>query len=403
MTTHTELDKSALIDPQTWRAGVPHTLFDALREQEPISWNEPETGGYWSLTRHKDIAQVSKDHERFTVERGDLYPRPNAETLAVQRDMLTLIDPPNHTRLRKLAAKSFTPRVIAKLEEWVREVIRGVLTDVSDKSEFDFMHDVAARIPGLVIASMLGIGDENGRETIVSCATDVFAMDQPDGQERHVRGLQNLAAFLFQVREDKRAHPGDDIMSALNEARDDNGQALTDMEYVKFVSLLTLAGFETTHTLMGQGMRILLEEPRINDVVREAVENDATRDAVEELLRVVCPVNYFARTAKEDVQIGDQVIKEGEMVLQWFAAANRDPEVFLNPHEFDLNRTPNPHMAFGGGGVHHCLGNHIARLETKILLEEMYSRQMKLEIAGEPRRGANIFVNQILSLPVRHV
>ena len=118
---------------------------------------------------------------------------------------------------------------------------------------------------------------------------------------------------------------------------------------------------------------------------------------------MVSPVNYFARTAKEDVLVGGQMIKEGEMVLQWFAAANRDPSVFANPHKFDLTRNPNPHMAFGGGGVHHCLGNHIARLETKILLEELYSGQIQLELSGQPQRGANVFVNQILSLPVRNV
>ncbi|MGY4101848.1 cytochrome P450 [Nocardia sp. R16R-3T] len=398
-TIHT-IEVSDLVDPRAWIAGVPHGTFADLRANAPISWHEPETGGYWALTKHRDIAQISQDYARFTVERGDLYPPPPPETLEAQRNMLTVTDPPQHTRLRKLVSKSFTPRVVKRFDGWIREVVRDVLNEVQDKDEFDFAQDVAIRIPGLVIAAILGVDDQAGREAILSSAIDVFSMDAEDGMQRHYRGLQSLAAFVFERREVKRREPGDDLMSALNTATDDHGVLLTDEEYMKFVSVITLAGFETTGTLMSQAMRMMVEDPTVAQSVHTAIGAGQTRLAVEEFLRMVTPINYTARTALEDVEVGGQLIREGQTVLQWFTSANRDEDVFHDPDRYLVDRSPNPHMAFGGGGVHHCLGNHIARLETQILFEELHERNVSLKLAGDPVRPASLFTNQLSSLPV---
>ncbi|KAA9160526.1 cytochrome P450 [Amycolatopsis acidicola] len=390
-----------LTDPNVWLEGVPHDTFDRLRREEPVSWHEPETGGYWALTRQADIAAVSKDQEHFTSTQGDLYPFPPPEVLAEQADMMMLMDPPDHTRLRKLVQKSFTPRVVSKFDSWIREVVVRVLDDAAKLEKFDFIHEIASRVPGLVIAAILGIDRDEDRDYVVECATDVFAVNEPNGMERHVRGLQNMAGFAAKMREIKREHPADDMITALNDARDDAGRPLADGEYMKYVVLLTMAGFETTHTAIGQAMRLMLENPEIDAEIRAAIGRGESGAAVEELLRYITPINYFARVATSDVEIGGKTVRKGQMVLMFYPAANRDPEVFTDPHRFDVTRSPNQHMAFGGGGVHHCMGNHVARLEVKIFLEEFVARQEKLVLDGAPVRGANLFVNQVLALPVR--
>jgi cholest-4-en-3-one 26-monooxygenase len=401
MTVDLGLRATELTDPETWRAGVPHELFDAQREQEPLALLEPGTGPYWSLTRHADIAAASRDHEHFTVTRGSYYPLPTPEVLESQRGMLLLMDPPDHTRLHRLVVKSFTPRVVSKFDGWVREVVIGVLDSVADRSEFDFIPDVAAQIPGLVTAAMLGIPDAADRQVVVECAKDVFAIDAPDGHERHIRGQQRLAALIMRLLAEKADNPDGDLISSLNAVRSANDGQLSEIECVKYLALLTLAGFETTHTLLGQAMRLMMEDASIAAKVRAAYEADNTSGAVEELLRFVSPVNYFARTATADVELGGRTIAEGDVVVLWYAAGNRDPEIFPDPHTFDPTRSPNRHMAFGGGGIHHCMGNHVARLEIRIFLEEFFRRGEVLVPGGEAVRGANMFVNQLVSLPVR--
>jgi cytochrome P450 len=229
----------------------------------------------------------------------------------------------------------------------------------------------------------------------------VFAIDAPDGHERHIRGQQNLAGLIMRLLAEKGENPDGDLISSLNAVRAANDGQLSEIECIKYLALLTLAGFETTHTLLGQAMRLMMEDESIAAKIRGAYDAGDTSGAVEELLRYVSPVNYFARSATSDVELGGKTIKEGDVVVLWYAAGNRDPEVFANPHEFDPTRSPNRHMAFGGGGIHHCMGNHVARLEIKIFLEEFFRRGEVFRSGGEPVRGANMFVNQLLSLPVR--
>jgi cholest-4-en-3-one 26-monooxygenase len=400
MTVDLELRATELTDPETWRIGVPHDIFDAQRATDPIAWNEPASGGYWSLTRHADIAAVSKDHRNFTVTRGSFYPLPAPDVLESQQGMLLLMDPPDHTRLHKLVIKSFTPRVVAKFDDWIREVVHEVLDKVADRDSFDFITEVAGQIPGLVTAAILGISEAVDRQTVVRCADDIFSIDAPDGHDRHIRGQHDLAALVMRMLAEKGQNPNDDIISALNAVRASGDGQLSEIECVKYVALLTLAGFETTHTLLGQAMRLMLEDPRADAVIRETCAAGNVSDAVEELLRFVTPVNYFSRSANADVELGGKRISEGDVVVLWYTAGNRDPDVFDDPHRFIPARRPNRQMAFGGGGIHHCMGAHVARLEIKIFLEEFLRRGEHLVSGGPAVRRANMFVNQLAELPV---
>jgi cytochrome P450 len=400
VTTDVDHTTLPLTDPSTWLAGVPHATFDALRAKTPVARQDGPFGPYWSLTRHEDIAAVTRDQKSFTSTKGILHPIDPA-IVAAQQNMMLLMDPPAHTRLRRMASKSFTPKVVAHFHDWIRDVVCGVLDEIKERQEFDFVHDVAARVPALVIASILGVTDQNDREHVYECANDVFAMYQPDGAERLVRGVTNLAALVRRLREEKRENPAEDMITALNEATDSDGKTLSDTEYESYIVLLNMAGFETTHTLMAQSVRTLVENPEINEAVKSAVADGRADAAVEELLRYITPINYFARSATSDVQVGGEIIHQGDQVLMWYQAANRDPEVFDRPHEFVVGRRSNPHMAFGGGGVHHCIGNQVARVEMAIFLQEMFAREEPWELAGEPVRGANLFVNQLVSLPLR--
>lgn len=205
-----------------------------------------------------------------------------------------------------------------------------------------------------------------------------------------------MSEYGFELRDLKRRQPAQDLISELVSSP----EQLTDQEYKGFFLLLLMAGYETTHTLMAQGMRSILENESIAQQVAGQCSIGNTSGAVEEILRYVSPVNNMARCAKQDVVIRGERIAAGDLVVLWYAAGNRDPSVFHSPHLFDATRDPNPHMAFGGGGTHFCLGAHLARLEGRILFEELHRRGIKLELAGEPEQVPNMFINQLAKLPL---
>ena len=387
-----------LTDPTVWEAGVPHETFDLMRREAPVSWHERPAGNYWSLTRHADITTVSRDQTNFTSHKGIYYP-PIPELADLQTDMLVFLDPPRHTQLRALVSKSFTPKVVQKLDGWIRDVARNVISGLRDKDEFDVVTEVASEVPAQVIASIMGVADED-RARFKEWAVGIFGRETPGGEERFIQANIAIAQWTMELREHKREHPGEDLTTALIDACDDDGNPITDGEYQQFIWLLVMAGYETTHTAIGQTIRLMLEEPAVAEQVRACAHAGALQPCVEELLRVIAPINHFARHALRDIEIGGQTISEGDFVILWYAAGNRDPAVFERPHEFVATRDPNPHLTFGGGGPHHCLGKHIARLELKILLDELVRSGLEFRLDGEPVRGANCMANQLLQLPV---
>jgi cholest-4-en-3-one 26-monooxygenase len=398
MNTRAGVETVDLTDPATWEAGVPHDVFDAMRREAPVSWHERPTGNYWSLTRHADIAAVSRDQTSFTSHKGIYYP-PIPELASLQTDMLVFLDPPRHTQLRGLVSKSFTPKVVQKLDGWIREVARDVISGLQDKDEFDFVAEVASEVPAQVIASIMGVADED-RPRFKEWAVGIFGRETPGGQERFVEANIAIAQWTMELREEKRKNPSEDLTTALIDAHDDEGKPITDGEYQQFIWLLVMAGYETTHNAIGHSMRLMLEEPYVDQRVRDCARSGDLKPCVEELLRVVSPINHFARHALCDLEIGGQSVAKGDFVILWYPAGNRDPSVFEKPHEFIPTRSPNPHVTFGGGGPHHCLGKHIARLELEIFFDELVRSGLEFRLAGTPVRGRSCMANQLLQLPV---
>ncbi|MFD4510441.1 cytochrome P450 [Streptomyces sp. NPDC058457] len=390
-----------LSDPASFSEGVPHETFDRLRQEDPVHWTPAATGtlkdGFWSLTRARDIAEVSKDTANFTTTRGVMYPI-NKELLEQESDSILTLDPPRHTRLRQIVAKSFSPRVASRFESWIRETTVNTLQEVRGKQAFEFVEAVASVIPALVIGQVMGVplGD---RSRLVDWGNDILAMDKSDGPERQFRALGEVAQYAFELREFKRRSPGPDVISELVN-KSDAGTELTDSEYRWWVITLFVAGFETTHTALGQIVRLLLEDTGILEQARGAVTEGRSAELVEEFLRYITPAMGFARTAERDLDIGGQRVAEGDLLLMWYVAANRDPEVFDNPHHFDSQRNPSGHMTFGGGGPHNCLGSHIARLELRIFLEEYFALDTGLRLDGTPQRGWSTSINRLERLPV---
>jgi cytochrome P450 len=390
-----------LADPELYRFGPPHDVFDALREYAPVRWQATPfgtpTGGFWSLTRHDDIASLSRNREDFTVIHGCAFPSVDRVTIKAQT---MFNDAPVHTRLRRIATRSFTPRVIAHFETWIRTIVNDVLDTIATMDRFDFVHHVSEHIPGLVIADVLGVPRDR-RQFIADTANNmVEAMINID---MDTQGTAKAAApmfdYAFELRDLKRREPAEDVVTELVNAP----EQLTDDEFKTFVILLVSAGFETTYTAMSQGMRLLVENPDIEAQVADQLAAGGIDLAVEEILRYTTPVREMARTAKHDTEIRGQKIAKDKMVVMWCVAGNRDPEVFENPHRFDAARSPNPHQSFGAGGAHFCLGAPMAHLEIRLLFEEIYARGMKFELNGEPVPHANHFMNRLRSLPLVQV
>jgi cholest-4-en-3-one 26-monooxygenase len=305
-------------------------------------------------------------------------------------------DPPEHTRLRRIVSRGFSPRVIAKFESWVRVIVDDALDRVESVDTFDFVSEIATVIPALVIADVLGVPREK-RHDIVRWANASFAAYiDTDDPGSNARAVGELLEYSFELRELKRREPADDIVTGLVSSP----EQLTDEEFKTFFLLLLIAGFETTHTMMAQGMRSILEDGSIAAQVAAQCDRQNAPAVVEEILRFVSPVNEMVRCATRDVTIGGQRIAEGDMAVMWYVAGNRDPSVFNDPHVFDATRSPNPHFGFGAGGVHYCVGAQLARLEGRILFEELHRRNIRLKLAGDPLQVPNMFINQLAKLPV---
>jgi cholest-4-en-3-one 26-monooxygenase len=307
-------------------------------------------------------------------------------------------DPPRHTRIRGLASRGFSTRVVARFEDWVRETVVDILDRLPVGETFDAVDVIAAELPAQVIASVMGVPAED-RHRIVDWANDIFAREEPGGMERAQRALGEVYAYADTLRDIKRREPAADMITDLSNAEYD-GVPITDSEFEQFVMSLLIAGFETTHTLIAQTLRLMCEDPGIDAEVRAATPVDGGRSAVEELLRWITPAMQMARVATRSVPLRDVEVAPGDMVVMWYVAANRDPAVFEDPHTFRAARTQN-HASFGAGGPHFCIGQQLARLEGRILLQELVRRDVRFHLAGPPVRRPTVFINALASLPVR--
>jgi cholest-4-en-3-one 26-monooxygenase len=389
-----------LLTAEAFTDGPPHPIFDRLREDEPVYGQPNPLGGgtVWSLTRFADIRMVGTDKERFTITHGHQFPTPQAHAAAM-RDNIMYNDPPRHTRLRSFAVKAFSPPVVARFQDWIRELSVEIVDNVLKQGRVDMIPAIAAELPGQVICSIMGVPDRD-RHNLISWATAVFGRLDPDiGIEKATAAVHTVKQYARELRAMKEREPGVDMATELLSA-EFGGEPITDSEFTELVMALVLAGFETTHTLIAQSLLMMATDADVRRQVEQAPANELG-NVVDELLRMISPVMHMARTATQDLEIHGKRIAKGDIVLMWFTAANRDPRQFDQPHRFIGTRARRGHAAFGGGGPHLCLGNHLARLEGEILLDEMRKRGLRLELDGKAERARGIFINALRRVPMR--
>jgi cytochrome P450 len=391
---------------------VPHLAFAHMRREEPVAWVEDGEGeGFWALTKHADISAVSRDYGRFTAARGIRIEQMAPDELEARRTMMEF-DPPQHSRLRRLVQPGFTPKVVATYEAAFRILAGQVLDTMLPIGEFDFVTEIARELPIRLLCRLLGVPESDaGRlvgwgDQMISNADPEYTpvvIDKVDSEEYRLLPFRSPAALeVFRYAEgvalERRNNPADDIITVLLTAEPD-GQRLTDLEFKNFFTLMMVAGNETTRHTISHGLTYLVDHPDQMEQLRGDPES-LSATATEEILRASSVTMHFRRTAVEDVEIRGRTIRAGDRVVMWYPSANYDEEVFEDPFRFDIRRRPNDHLTFGTGR-HFCLGASLARLEVRVVFEELLKRVSSVELTSEPDRLRSNFINGIKHLPVR--
>ncbi len=389
-----------LLDAQTFANGHPHGLYADLRAASPVHWHEEPGGpGFWALTRYADVWAVDHDFQNFSSEPTIMIADPlvGQETNLGEAKMMLMMDPPHHTAFRKLIRAEFTRPKAGDKAPRLHDLARRIVDEVIERGECDFVAEVAGEMPSYVIAELMGLPLDDGRELyqlteIIHSAPESLP---PGAAGEAVRKMFGYAAGVIA---EKRARPADDLATRLLQAEVE-GRRLTDPEFLLFFMLLVDAGGDTTRNLLSAGLVALSENPDQWAWLMADLPGRLPA-AREELLRYTSPVIYMRRTATRDTRIADTDIAAGDKVVMYFGAANRDPAAFARPDSLDLARTPNDHVAFGGG-PHVCLGQHLARIEIDALLTEALTRMKDLRIAAPPQWLASTFISGPKTLPVR--
>lgn len=409
--TGTDLSDIDLLDPDAFVAQKHHEWFRRLRAEDPVHWYQDEGDfGFWNVVKYDDVVTVNRDSALFSSERGgtQIFSRRRAREMGVdieQMEQTTVrgvimleMDPPKHTRYRLLVNKGFTPRMIGLLEQALRTRATHIVDQVIEKGEADFVVDIASELPLQAIAEIMGIPQED-RVKLFEWSNRMIGAGDPEYMSADTGGaMAELFAYSNQLAEKRRADPRDDIVTKLLNAEID-GDKLSELEFDMFMLLLSVAGNETTRNATAHGMYALLQNPDQFDYLKEDPEG-RMEIAIEEILRWASPVLHFRRTATADTEIRGREIKEGDAVVMWYISANRDEDVFEDPYTFDVSRDPNPQIAFGGGGNHFCLGANLARMELRIIFEEITKRMPHMKLAGEPSRLRSNFIGGIKHMPV---
>jgi cholest-4-en-3-one 26-monooxygenase len=395
-----------LVDPGTYeRDGIPHDQLRWLREHAPVFWHANGGAeawpGFWAITRHADVEYISRHPETFSsYRRLALFNETPADQIELQRLMMLNMDPPQHTRQRSFVGRGFTPRMIAQLEKRIQEICDELLDKVAARGEADFVRDIAAPLPLYVICELIGAPPQD-RDRLFDLSNRLVGYDDPEfhaAADDGVIAAAEVYAYANELADQRRAEPRDDIVTQLLRP-DERGDLLTTAEFDLFVLLLTVAGNETTRNAASGGMLALFRNP--GEWERLRADPGMAGTTADEIVRWVSPVNLFRRTATRDTEVRGQPIADGDKVVVFYSSANRDEDVFPGPFTFDIGRSPNPHVGFGGGGPHFCLGQHLARLELRVLFSTLADRMPDIELAGEPRRLRSNFLNGIKEMPVR--
>ncbi|MCW2518618.1 MAG: cytochrome, partial [Mycobacterium sp.] len=391
--------------------GIPVTEFAHLRKTAPVWWNEQQEsvfddGGYWVISRHEDIKAISRNGDLWSTNRkGAVMRLPDgvtSEQLDLTKALLINHDAPEHTRLRKIVSRLFTPRSVAALEEKLAVAAREIVATAGEKDDGNFVDDIASKLPLLAIADLIGV-PESDREKLFHWTNSIMNTDDPDFDSDPTVANAELMGYAYNMAEERRRCPADDIVTRLIQADlkgegGETGEPLGDVEFAFFVILLAVAGNETTRNAMTHGMNAFFDNPDQWELFKK--ERPAT--AVDEIVRWATPVHCFQRTALTDVEFGDVTVREGQRVGLFYSSANFDESVFERPFDFDVLRNPNPHLSFGGNGAHFCIGANLARMEIKLIFHELADQIPDIAKLAEPQRLRSGWINGVKELAVSY-
>tara|TARA_B110000438_G_scaffold299547_1_gene349942 strand:- start:784 stop:1986 length:1203 start_codon:yes stop_codon:yes gene_type:complete len=385
-------------------------MFSYLREKNPVFWHEEPNGpGFWNVVRFDDLVEVNRNAETFSSEIGGISisdPHEHEEGSGgfdMRGTLMLYTDPPKHTRYRKLVNRGFTPRMIGLLENYLQYRTILIVDQVIEKGECDFVVDVAAELPLQAIAEIMGVPQEE-RKKLFEWSNKMIGIEDPEyaGDDNQAAAIE-LYMYANELASERKKDPKDDLITRLINAEilDDNGEptVLNEFEIDGFMLLMSVAGNETTRNATSQGLWGLLDHPKQFDLLKEN-RSELMDTAVDEIVRYASPVMHFRRTASSDTEIAGQKIRKGEKVVMWHISANRDDSEFRDPFSLDISRSPNNHVGFGGGGPHFCLGANLAKMELRIIFDEICRRMPDIALTEEPSRLRSNFINGVKHMPV---
>lgn len=396
-------------DPDLCQAGIPLEQFVELRRTAPVWWVEQEPGaragfngnGFWAVSKHADVAAVSKNSKDFSsLENGAIIrfaPDMTREQVEMQGIMLINQDPPQHTKIRQIISRGFTPRSINAQHDVLVERANNIVDDAIAKGSGDFVTEVAAELPLQAIADLMGVPQED-RGKLFDWSNTMMSFDDPDFEGSPDEAAAEILGYAMGLAEERRKNPQDDIITKLITADVDGHGELGEDEFGYFVIMLAVAGNETTRNAITHGMNAFFQHPDQWELWK--AERPSTM--VDEVIRWATPVTVFQRTALNDVKVGDVDVKKGDRVGLYYASANHDEDVFTNPEKFDITRDPNPHLSFGGHGAHYCIGANLARLEVEIMFNTLADRLPNITQLGDASRLRHGWINGIKELPVKY-
>jgi cholest-4-en-3-one 26-monooxygenase len=392
-------------DPDVYAKGVPRSEFAELRKTAPVWWNPqpPNKGGfadegYWVVSKHADVKEVSRDSKVYSTYENTAIPRfaddMERETVEMLRHLLINKDAPAHTKLRKLISRGFTPRAIESMRETIAARAQKIVTDAAKNDQGDFVNQVASELPLQAIAELIGV-PQSDRGKIFDWSNQMMGYDDPQYAAESTTASAELLGYAYNLAEERRQCPANDILTTLIEA-DIDGDQISSEDFGFFVLMLAVAGNETTRNAITHGMIAFMENPEQWELYKK--ERPAT--TADEIVRYSTPVVAFQRTALSNTEIRGQKIKKGDRVAMFYASANFDEEVFENPMTFDITRDPNPHLGFGGTGEHFCMGANLARMEIDLIFGAIADHMPDITMLKKPERLRSGWINGIKELQV---